>query len=93
MDNRIDSVIAKQRAHKLIQFADAVAVRYKNSWLGKEAKVLVEERRDRKTGYLTGLTSHYLRVIFLGEDRLFNQQVSVTIEGVKDNVLIGKYNF
>ncbi|MDI6784943.1 MAG: tRNA (N(6)-L-threonylcarbamoyladenosine(37)-C(2))-methylthiotransferase MtaB, partial [bacterium] len=85
MGNRVNSVTVKQRAHTLIQIADTVALRYKQTWIGKEVGVLVEERRDRKTGYLTGLTSHYLRVIFPGEDRLFNQLVSVKIEGIKDN--------
>lgn len=90
MDNQIDAVIAKRRAQKLICVVDAAALSYKKYWIGKEVKVLVEERRDRQTGYLTGLTSHYMRVIFAGDDRLFNQLVCVKIEDIEGNVLTGK---
>lgn len=91
MDNQIPTVIAKHRAHQLIRLAESVAMEYKKRWIDKKIKVLVETKRDRKTGYLTGLTSQYLRVILPGDDSLFNQFISVKINHIKDNVLVGEH--
>jgi threonylcarbamoyladenosine tRNA methylthiotransferase MtaB len=89
MDGQIPTSTAKQRAQQLIQLADAVAMQYKKQLLNKIVMVLVEAKRDRKTGYLTGLTSQYQRVVFPGKDSCYNRFIAVKINQVKNNVLTG----
>ncbi|MCX7920059.1 MAG: tRNA (N(6)-L-threonylcarbamoyladenosine(37)-C(2))-methylthiotransferase MtaB [bacterium] len=90
MGNQIDSQIAKQRVRQLIQLAEEVASEYRKKWIGKTVDVLVEEKLDNKTGFLTGLTNQYLRVNFPGDATLFNQLISVTIEHMRGMILIGR---
>jgi threonylcarbamoyladenosine tRNA methylthiotransferase MtaB len=89
MSYQIPNGTAKERARQLIQLADAVAMQNKMRWIGKNVMVLVETKRDRKTGCLTGLTSQYQRVLFPGEDSCYNRFISVKVSSVKNNVLMG----
>ncbi|MFB3897525.1 MAG: radical SAM protein, partial [bacterium] len=90
MDDQIPTVIAKKRALQLSQLADVVAIQYKEQWLNKIVPVLVESKRDKKTGYLTGLSSQYQRIVFPGEDSCYNRLISVRINQLKKNVLFGE---
>lgn len=92
LDNQISTVLAKERAQQLGQLADDVAMQYKKQWVGKVVLVLVETKKDRKTGYLSGLTSQYQRVIFPGQDHCYNQIVPVKINQISNNALIGEQN-
>jgi threonylcarbamoyladenosine tRNA methylthiotransferase MtaB len=89
MDKQIPVAIAKERAQKLMQLADVVAIVYKKQWLDKIVTVLVEAKRDRKTGYLTGLTSQYQRVVFPGDDSWYNRFIAIKVSDIKNTILIG----
>lgn len=58
-------------------------------FIGKRLDVLIENRRDRKTGKLTGLSDNYIRVILEGDDSLKNKIISVRISKREDNKLWG----
>ncbi len=60
-----------------------------DQFVGKRLDVLVENRRDRKTGKLTGLSDNYLRVILEGDDSLKNNIIPVQISRREDNKLWG----
>jgi threonylcarbamoyladenosine tRNA methylthiotransferase MtaB len=58
-------------------------------FVGQRLNVLIENRRDRKTGLLTGLSDNYIRVLLDGDDSLKNTITSVQISQRKDNILLG----
>ncbi|MGB2768985.1 MAG: tRNA (N(6)-L-threonylcarbamoyladenosine(37)-C(2))-methylthiotransferase MtaB, partial [Candidatus Zixiibacteriota bacterium] len=62
---------------------------YIQRFIGKRLDVLIENRRDRKTDMLTGLSDNYIRVLLDGEDSLRNRIVSVHIDDRHGNVLLG----
>ena len=58
--------------------------------MGKTLDVLIEQKRDKKTDKLTGLSGNYIRVLLDGEDSLKNKIIPVLILQREGNVLIGK---
>ena len=52
--------------------------------------VLIENRRDKNTGMLTGLSDNYIRVLLDGDDSLKNRIVSVHIDDRHGNKLLGE---
>lgn len=62
--------IARDRINRLKAIADNLAVEYKRQFIGKAVEVLVESKRDRKTGLLVGYTDTYVKVAFQGPDEL-----------------------
>jgi threonylcarbamoyladenosine tRNA methylthiotransferase MtaB len=58
--------------------------------VGKKVEVLIEEKRDKATGLLKGMTSNYLSIFLHGNDDLKNKTISVKIEKLNtDNSLFG----
>ncbi|MFH1335820.1 MAG: tRNA (N(6)-L-threonylcarbamoyladenosine(37)-C(2))-methylthiotransferase MtaB [Candidatus Zixiibacteriota bacterium] len=58
-------------------------------FIGQKLDVLIENRKDRKTGKLTGLSDNYIRVLLDGDDSLKNNIISVQISKREDNNLLG----
>ncbi len=58
----------KHRARALRELGEIKRAAFRASHPGGPVEVLVERRKDRKTGLLTGFTSGYLRVFFHGPD-------------------------
>jgi threonylcarbamoyladenosine tRNA methylthiotransferase MtaB len=63
---------------------------YLDIFIGKTLEVLIEQKRDRKTNKLTGLSDNYIRVLLEGEDSLKNRIISVLILRKEGYFLIGK---
>lgn len=59
-------------------------------FVGMKLEVLIEKRRDNKTGKLVGLSDNYIRVLIDGNDDWMNQLVEVGIEGREERHLAGK---
>ena len=59
-------------------------------FIGKRLYVLIENRRDKKTDMLTGLSDNYIRVLLDGDDSLKNRIVSVKVVDRHGNVLLGE---
>jgi threonylcarbamoyladenosine tRNA methylthiotransferase MtaB len=51
---------------------------------------LIENRRDKNTGKLTGLSDNYIRVLLEGDDSLKNRIVAVRINEKDGNRLLGR---
>jgi threonylcarbamoyladenosine tRNA methylthiotransferase MtaB len=62
---------------------------YIQGFVGKTLRVLIENRRDRKTEMLTGLSDNYVRVLLDGDDSLKNRIVPVQIIDRHENRLLG----
>lgn len=70
----------EQRKKLLESVANRLALEYKQKFIGADANVLVETRRDKKTGRLCGYSERYIKVIFDGTDKFMNTIVPVKIE-------------
>ncbi|MBN2382948.1 tRNA (N(6)-L-threonylcarbamoyladenosine(37)-C(2))-methylthiotransferase MtaB [bacterium] len=57
---------------------------------GRIKEVLVLGKRDHRTGLLVGLTDNYLKVLFEGDESLFNTITRVTLEEIKDRGFMGQ---
>jgi len=62
---------------------------FHRSFIGQQVPVLVESRREPKTGLLKGVSSNYLPVLFEGGDELMNRMLNVRITKADAIRLIG----
>lgn len=89
MPNQVDVNVKKERANKLKQLANEKNNEFITSQLGKEQKVLVELKRDKKTGLLKGVSENYLTILIEGDDSLKNQVVTAQLYSCENNVCKG----
>jgi threonylcarbamoyladenosine tRNA methylthiotransferase MtaB len=59
------------------------------NYLQEEREVLVETKRDRKSGMLKGVSRNYIPVLFEGPDSLQTRLVQVRIQAVKGREVFG----
>lgn len=85
-EDKIDPKVKKERADELEKLKEIMAERERKKYLDRELKVLVEEEKD---GYLYGYSENYLRVKLKGEATSLNHIVSVKINSLKKEMLIG----
>lgn len=85
-EDKIDPKVKKERADELEKLKEIMAERERKKYLDKELKVLVEEEKD---GYLYGYSENYLRVKLKGETTSLNHIVSVKINSLEKEMLIG----
>jgi threonylcarbamoyladenosine tRNA methylthiotransferase MtaB len=69
----------RDRVRRLAALEAALAGAFRARFAGAAGEVLVEDRRDRETGLLTGFTERYLRCFFAGPDRLRGALLPVRI--------------
>jgi threonylcarbamoyladenosine tRNA methylthiotransferase MtaB len=69
----------KRRCSRLRQLGSRKRLGFHQGFIGQRVRVLVEGRRDPKTGRLKGVSSNYLPVLFEGGDELMNRFVHVRI--------------
>ena len=85
-EDKIDPKVKKERADELEKLKEIMAERERKKYLDKELRVLVEEEKD---GYLYGYSENYLRVKFKGKATSLNHIVSVKIDSLEKEMLIG----
>jgi threonylcarbamoyladenosine tRNA methylthiotransferase MtaB len=89
MTDRCTSLESKKRKKELESVAIESSMHYKSLFLGKSVSVLVEDKKERKTGKLCGYSDRYLRVVFDGTDELMNTIVDVEVEKVLPEFVLG----
>ena len=80
MDNQIDDVTKKKRAHVLIELSKELELNYMNKFIDKEMEFIPETYKD---GYLYGHTGNYLAIKTKGSKDLINNIVKVKIEKIE----------
>ena len=80
MDNQIDDVTKKKRAHVLIELSKELELNYMNKFIGKEIEFIPETFKD---GYLYGHTGNYLAIKTKGNKELINNIVRVKIDKIE----------
>jgi threonylcarbamoyladenosine tRNA methylthiotransferase MtaB len=89
MLGKVPPEVIHQRSEILHDLGKEKWQNFIDRFVGQRLNVLIENRKDRKTGLLTGLSDNYIRVLLDGDDSLKNHIVSLQISQRKDNILIG----
>ncbi len=79
------AAVKAARMEEMLRVGEALGQEYAQRWVGREVAVLVEER-DR-TGWLTGLTEHYVRLRHRGPQELVGQIVTLVPSAVEGGEL------
>jgi len=80
--NQISANTIKTRRNKMLKLGKDKKAAFYNKMIDKTLGVLVEEKRNDKTGYLTGISSNYVRVMLDGEDYLKNKLIKCRIKKI-----------
>ncbi len=83
--NQVKPDILKARCSKMRGLGKTKKRAFYKKFIGQTVEVLVEGKRDLKTGYLKGLTSNYIPVLVQGEDKLMNTFINAKIEKLNRN--------
>jgi threonylcarbamoyladenosine tRNA methylthiotransferase MtaB len=90
MEGCVDRGILKKRYLALKTVAINTSYIYRNGFINKDLQVLVETKRDRLTGMLTGYSDNYIKVVFNGPDSLMQKMVPVNIDYANLMYTMGK---
>jgi len=81
---QISSPAVKKRCAQMRELGKEKKRLFYESFIGKTVDVLAEKQRDADSGYLKGISSQYLSVVFAGEDELKNRIVPVRIKEIRE---------
>lgn len=76
LPNHIDNTIKKKRVKELINLSKELEIEYMNKFINKEMSFLPEIYKD---GYLIGHTGNYLQIKTMGNSKLLNKLVNVSL--------------
>src|SRR5690554_5046861 len=68
MKEQISGNIKKRYSQLLRELNKKLMLSYQEKFHGRECRVIIEEKRDGKTGFLTGITDNYIRVLINDND-------------------------
>lgn len=80
--DQIDHHTIKIRRNKMMKLGHDKKTDFYNKMIEKTIEVLIEDKRDIATGYLTGVSSNYVRVLIDGDDDLKNKLVICRIRHI-----------
>ncbi|MBT3312351.1 MAG: tRNA (N(6)-L-threonylcarbamoyladenosine(37)-C(2))-methylthiotransferase MtaB [Desulfobacterales bacterium] len=83
--DRVDTRVVKARCKKMRELGIKKKRAFCEESIGKTHKVLLEEKRDDKTGLLKGITSNYISVLSDGPDCFKNTITDISIDRLIDN--------
>jgi len=89
MDGQVAPPVIRERMHSLRQLSDRKKQAFYGRFAGLDMEVLVEGRRERRTGMLRGITHNYIPVLFQGDDALMGSLQCVRLEEVDDWAMLG----
>ena len=79
MPDQIAAHVRRERSRLLRDLSGEKFKAFRRSFIGKQLTVLLEHRRERNTGLLTGLSDNYIRVLAEGSDQQMNKLVPLRI--------------
>ena len=82
MPGEVSGDVLKKRYHGINVAALSASYLYRRRFIGKALEVLVETKRDRHSGLLTGYTDNYIKILFEGDDSLMKEMHPVKIEDI-----------
>ena len=88
--DQIPPPVTKSRKNRLNQLNEKKVKYFYSKYLGTKLKVLFEDTRDKKTGFLKGRSRNYIPVLLDGPDRLKNSEIEVEVMQVVGTMVRGK---
>ncbi len=79
MPDQVAAHVRRERSRLLRDLSSVKSKAFRRSFIGKQLTVLLEHRRERSTGLLTGLSDNYIRVLTEGSDQQMNRLVPLRI--------------
>lgn len=80
---QVDSKTIKARCKKMRCLGLKKKNAFYKKFTGKSVEILIEDKRDKSTGLLKGISTNYIPVYVTGEDNLKNTLVHAKIDGIK----------
>jgi len=90
LENRVPSQTIKERCEHLRALGQKKREAFRQGSVGSTHEVLVEGKRDKSFGFLTGFTNNYIPVVLEGNEELLHQIVRVTICKIDKGKVFGK---
>jgi len=90
MKSPVSQAKVKERLTALKRLGEAKKKAFQEKFLGRTLETLVENRKERGTHYLTGLSGNYLRIEFEGGEELKGKLINVEIIEIARTALRGR---
>ena len=92
MPNQVKGNIKKERSNILMELENTMRQKYMSSFIGKEEKVLIEEKIEIEgLSYQIGHNERYIKIAIQTEKDLTNQIVSVLVkDNLNDDIMLGE---
>jgi threonylcarbamoyladenosine tRNA methylthiotransferase MtaB len=89
LGGEISKDIVKKRMSEMKDLASSLSYKYRKDFLQRETKVLVEQERDRQTGFLKGYDDKYIKILLKGPDYYKSKIIPVRIEKIEMDSTFG----
>jgi threonylcarbamoyladenosine tRNA methylthiotransferase MtaB len=86
---QVDAQVIKERCRRLRELDGEKRAAFYEGYLGRELSVLVEGARNRTTGLMQGRSDNYIPVLLDDYDGPVNRLVSVRLDRVTENGVVG----
>jgi threonylcarbamoyladenosine tRNA methylthiotransferase MtaB len=91
MKNQVPEAVKKQRNEALRELGKRKNFSFRKKFLGCELKVIVEDKIDAATGFLSGFTENYIRIAVRGaKAENIGENINVKIGGVNEESTISE---
>ncbi len=90
LPNQVKPEIIHKRAELLRKLGQKKRMEFYNRFLNKEVEVLIETKRDPKTGLLKGISRNYIPVLFEGSDDLQRRCLKIKICDIQGKEIFGE---
>ena len=87
--NQVPSKVKQERSDMLITLGDKMEQQFMNRFLGKEERVLFEQRVSMDGDMYEGYTDNYIKVMARSDIDIQNKLLPVILDKVGDGVLFG----
>ena len=88
--NQVNNAVVKKRCKKMRELGKLKKKKFLQQSVGKTTEILIEEKPDKKSGLLKGISDNYIIVLLDGSRYLKNTIVKVRIDKVfDDNSVMG----
>jgi threonylcarbamoyladenosine tRNA methylthiotransferase MtaB len=89
LPDRVPPDLIQRRARALRKEGMQKRIAFYTRFLNREREVLVETKRDRKTGMLKGVSRNYIPILFEGQDSLQTRLARVKIHALRGKEVFG----
>ncbi len=84
MDNQIETTEKKRRAKLVQEISDNKLNKFFNKNIEKITEVVVEKSRDKKSGFLKGVTDNYINVLIDDEDCYKDKLIKIKLTSLSE---------